>query len=507
MQAICLKSDEAGFQSGGELANNREAMIRVSFMTQEAENSPIGRFFNPRSVAVIGSFREGFFGGYVIVRSLLKAGYAGAIFPVNPGYQAVHGIKVFPALRDIPGKADAAIVVINARSVSSMLRECAEQGIRSVVVVSDGFAERDEQGARLQAEVVSLARSLELRIIGPNTAGVVNTANGFNPCPYEAGYYRLGQGAIAICAQTGMINPQAFPYPDMRFGVSKICDLGNKCDVDECDMLEYLAEDGKTGVVSMYLESIGNGSRFLNLARRVATQKPVLVLKAGRTEEGAKASESHTGSLAVDDRIFDAACAQAGILRLERFGDIFEMPKIFAAQELPPGNRVGILSVTGGVAVTAIDECAKQGLSVAKLGGRQANALEKLFVGLGKNPVDVGPMMAAVPNGFDLYPGILDTILGDDNVDALFTVLWATPAGNVISRYVETYEGLKARFRKPVVTWIYGPDAGAIAELGKRLEQSGFPVFDTPEKCIRALGLAWRYKRHRLYGGTDVETV
>jgi acyl-CoA synthetase (NDP forming) len=118
--------------------------------------------------------------------------------------------------------------------------------------------------------------------------------------------------------------------------------------------------------------------------------------------------------------------------------------------------------------------------------------LEKLFVGLGKNPVDVGPMMAAVPNAFDLYPKILDTILGDENVDALFTVLWATPAGNVISRYVETYEGLKSRFKKPVVTWIYGPDTQAVAELSRRLEQTGFPVFNTPEKCIRALGLAYQ---------------
>jgi acyl-CoA synthetase (NDP forming) len=126
--------------------------------------------------------------------------------------------------------------------------------------------------------------------------------------------------------------------------------------------------------------------------------------------------------------------------------------------------------------------------------------LEKLFVGLGKNPVDVGPMMAAVPNAFDLYPKILDTILGDENVDALFTVLWATPAGNAISRYVETYEGLKTRFKKPVVTWIYGPDAGAVAELGGRLEQSGFPVFDTPEKCIRALGLAYKYARSTAHG-------
>lgn len=462
-------------------------------MAHDGGDSPLSRFFEPRGIAIVGSFREGYFGGYVIVKSLINAGYGGPVFPVNPGYQEVHGIRVYASLRDIPDPPDLAIVMVNARTVMQILKECAERGIRAAIVVSDGFAERDEQGAKLQREMVALARGMGVRIVGPNTAGVVNTANGFNPCPYEAGYYRLRQGATAICAQTGMINPQAFPYPDLAFGVSKICDFGNKCDVDEADLLDYLAGDGETEVISMYLESLRDGQRFLDAAKRVAPKKPVLALKAGKTEDGAKASESHTGSLAMDDQIFDAACLQSGILRLERFRDIFEMPKIFAAQEVPRGNRIGIVTVTGGVAVMAIDECAKQGLSLAKLGEAAASALDRLFVGLGKNPVDVGPMMAAVPNAFDRYPRILGALLGDENVDALFTVLWASPAANIVDRYVETYEGFKARFRKPVVTWIYGPDAGAVAELGGRLERAGFPVFDTPEKCIRALGLLYRY--------------
>lgn len=469
-------------------------------MSHEAGDSLISRFFDPRGIAIIGSFREGHFGGYVIVKSLIGAGYHGAVYPVNPGYKEALGLRVYPSLRDISGEVDLAIILVNARTVSEILKACADKGIRSVIVVSDGFSERDEAGARLQDEIVALAKRTGLRIIGPNTAGVVNTANGFNPCPYEAGYSRLRQGTTAICAQTGMVNPQAFPYPDLHFGVSKICDFGNKCDVDEGDILEYLASDGKTNVISMYLESIRDGQRFLSVAKRVARQKPTLVLKSGRTKEGAKASESHTGSLAMDDQIFEAACLQSGILRLDRFRDIFEMPKIFASQEPPKGNGLGIVTVTGGVAVMAIDESAKQGLSLAKLGAGTAGALEKLFVGLGKNPVDVGPMMAAVPNAFDLYPRIFGLLLSDENVDVLFTVLWATPAGNIISRYVETYEGLKARFRKPVVTWIYGPDAGAIAELTKRLEGIGFPVFDTPEKCIRALGLLWRYASSKARG-------
>jgi acetate---CoA ligase (ADP-forming) len=464
-------------------------------MSLKSPDPRVDRFFDPQSIAVIGSFREGFFGGWVIVRSLLEAGFKGAVLPVNPGYRDVLGLRVYPSLRDLPVSPDVAVVMINARSVASMISQCADRGVKSVVVVSDGFAERDAAGERLQAEMVSLAGDLGVRIIGPNTAGVLNTANGFNPCPYEAGYYRIKEGVTAICAQSGMINPQAVTYPEMLFGVSKVCDFGNKCDVDECDLLEYLAVDDRTRVISMYLEGVSNGRRFLELAKGVAARKPLLVLKSGRTRDGAKASESHTGSLAVDDRVFDGVCAQTGILRLERFRDIFEMPKVFAAGRLPWGNRLGILTVTGGVAVMAIDECARQGLSVAKLGQRAGEILENLFAGLGKNPVDMGPMMAAIPNAFDLYPDILDAMLEDENVDALLAVLWANPAGNMIPRYVETFEGVKARLTKPVVIWIYGPDAAAIAELGRGLEQEGFPVFDTPEKCVRALGLARRYAR------------
>ncbi len=468
---------------------------------KKEELSSISRFFEPLGIAIIGSFREGHFGGYVVVRSLLEAGYKGAVYPINPAYKEVHGLKVYPSLREIPVGADLAIIMVNARSVCKLLGECSQQGLRAVTVVSDGFAERDEEGGRLQEEVVALAKSHGLRIIGPNTAGVVNTANGLNPCPYEAGYYRLKKGTIAICAQTGMINPQAFPYPDLRFGVSKICDLGNKCDVDECDLMEYLEKDAATEVISIYLESVRDGNRFLSVARRVAAQKPVLVLKSGRTDEGAKASASHTGSLALDDRLFDAACRQTGVLRLEQFKDIFEMPKIFASQPLPAGNRVGFVTVTGGVAVIAIDECAKQGLASARLGAGTAQALEELFPGLGKNPVDVGPMMAAVPNAFDLYPKIFQTVLEDENVNALFSILWANAKSNVIPRYVEAYESLKTRFRKPVVTWIYGPDAPSVAELGDELERRGFPVFSSSEKCIRALGLAYKYGARRMAQG------
>jgi len=459
--------------------------------------SDVSLFFEPRSIAVIGSLREGFFGGYVVIKSLLNAGYSGKIYPINPTNHSVHGLRVYPSIGEVGADIDLALIMINARAVPQVLAECAERAIKAVILVSDGFAERDQEGALLQNEIVEFAQERGIRIIGPNTAGIVNTSNGLNPCPYEAGYYKLKAGSVAICSQTGMSNPQAFPYPDLGLGVSKICDFGNKCDLDECDMLEYLEKDPKTRVISMYLESIRDGRRFLEVCRRVTAQKPVLILKSGRTREGAKASESHTGSMAVDDKIFEAACSQGGVLRLGEFNELFHLPKIFAMQPLPRGNRLGIISYTGGVGVLATDEGTKYGLALTRLGPKTSEILNGIFPGLGVIPVDIGPMAPVVKDFLALYPRILKSVLADENVDALFNVLWADSTGMSIESYIKAYEEVKGHDQKPLVSWVYGPDKGLVRDTAERLENLGFPVFSDPETAIKAMGLAFRYAQIR----------
>ena len=402
------------------------------------DRNGLSAFFEPKGLAIIGSFKENFFGGYVVIKSLLGAGYAGRIYPVNPHTESVLGLKVFPSLREIPDKVDLVLVMVNARSVCDIIRECGRAGIKSVIVIADGFAERNCEGARLQEELLNVAGEYGIRIMGPNTAGILNTCNGLNPAPYEAGYYRLKKGPVAVVSQTGMINPQAVPYPDIRFGVSKICDLGNKSDIDECDILEYLAEDSQTGVISMYLESIRDGQRFIRACKAATLRKPVLVVKAGRTGAGARATASHTGSMAVDDKIFNAACRQAGMIRMDKFNEIFVLPKVFALQPLPKGNRLGILSVTGGVAVMCIDKGAEYGLELAGLSPDTASMLDEIFPGAGKMPVDIGPMMAAVKDAFSLYPRILQEVISDDRVDSLLNILWANPSGNIIDNCIKS---------------------------------------------------------------------
>jgi acyl-CoA synthetase (NDP forming) len=451
-------------------------------------------FFDARSVAVIGTFREGWFGGSVVITSLMNAGYKGQIYPINPTYKEVQGLRVYPAVSDVQKRIDLALIMINAQSVPQVLRECAEKSVKAVIVVADGFAERDQEGAQLQREIVGIAQRTGIRIIGPNTAGIVNTANGLNVCPYDAGYYKLREGSVAICAQTGMTNPQAFPYDDLQFGVSKICDFGNKCDVDESDLLEYLEEDPATSVISMYLESITNGRRFLEVLSRVALRKPVLLLKSGKTQEGARASASHTGSLAVDDRIFEGACNQAGALRLERFNDLFEMPKMFAYQPLPQGNRMAIITITGGVAVLSIDEGAKYGLVLSTLSTRTRDSLNDIFPNLGEIPVDIGPPAAAIKDFPSRYPEIFNAVMADENVDCLFNILWVDHGGRLVEAYEKVYTLIRDTYRKPMVTWLYGPNPRVVAELRKRMEELNFPVFRGPETSIRALGMALRFK-------------
>ncbi len=452
----------------------------------------ISLFFEPRSIGVVGSLREGYFGGYVVIKTLLNSGFSGKIFPINPSYQEVLGLKVYPSVKEIQEEIDLILIMVNRRSVLNILRECAMKGIRSVIIVADGFAERDEEGARLQNEIVKMAQEAGIRILGPNTAGVVNTANGLMPNPYEAGYSKIKPGAVAVCAQTGMINPQAFPYSDLHYGVSKICDYGNKCDVDECDLLEYLEQDPSTRVITMYLESIQDGQRFLKIAKRVTPQKPVLILKSGRTKEGARVSASHTGALAMKDSVFTAACKQAGVIRLEKFQELFELPKIFSLQPLPKGNRLGIVSFTGGVGVLAVDEGVRYGLSLSRLSPKIMKRLNEIFPGLGKTIVDLGPPMA-VDNYMSIYADVLKTVLLDRRIDSILNIIWTSPHEEFVQEYLNFYRKWKGYPSKTIATWVYGPNLRLIHQLSTGLEDLGFPVFSDIDMAVKALGLSYQY--------------
>jgi acetyltransferase len=269
--------------------------------------------------------------------------------------------------------------------------------------------------------------------------------------------------------------------------------LGNKSDVDESDMLEYLENDPLTKVIAIHIENIRDGRRFAEIAKRVSYKKPVLVLKAGRTNQEGLVPTLQTSPLPLDNQIFDTVCKQVGIILLEKFGELFEIPKFFAYQPLPKGNKFGIISYTGMGAALAADEGAKYNLSVAKLSPETVTKLDAISPGLCKTIIDLGPLTTLKSDYMSVYPEILKVVLEDDNIDCLFHILWADPAGAFVEGYTKIFRKLRGISQKPVAIWVYGPQLPSIYDLTHNLEDLGFPVFSDLETAIKAIGAAYQY--------------
>jgi acyl-CoA synthetase (NDP forming) len=443
-------------------------------------------FFEPESLAIVGSLRNSEFGAQVVLDNLLNFGYSGRCYLVNPSYTEVKGIKVYPTIRDVPESVDLAIVITPSQVTPGIMKDCAEKGVKGAIIVADGFAEMGEAGTKLQSEIVEIANYAGIRVLGPNTVGTANTATGLVTTPYFTGYSKISRGGIAFAAQTGLIGPQALPYGDPQFRISKICDFGNKCDVDEIDLLEYLSDDPETKVIAMHLECIREGNRFLKTARRVGSNKPILILKPGRTKESAKALISHTGSLIGEQKVYESAFKQAGIIQVDSFKDLFEIPKAFLYQPLPKGNRLGIVTITGGAGIMAIDTAIESGLALAQLSAETKERLSEIDPTLVSNPLDVGPLFARTKPP---YSEIIEAILNDRNVDCLLVV------GYIFS--IPLLSEIRNSENKPIVFWAYGPNSRGLDEFQINFENDGYPVFRNLRTAVRALGAMYQYANNR----------
>ncbi|MCK4483170.1 CoA-binding protein, partial [Candidatus Bathyarchaeota archaeon] len=316
----------------------------------------------------VGASRNPLKFGHFLLKNLLDLGFKGKVYPVNPNADKVLGLQAYPRVDLIDDDVELAVIIVPASKVPQIMEDCSKKHVRGVVICSSGFREAGKVGGRLEERIVATARKAGIRVIGPNTTGIVNTSNNFTtsfvPLP------KLKRGSVAFVAQTGLFAAAAFWWivSKQPFGISKIVGLGNKCDVDDAEVLDYLAQDEDTKVIAIYLEGVKDGRKLFEVFKRVAKKKPIIVLKSGRSPAGIKASFSHTGSLAVNDEVFDAACKQAGVIRVD--GDLeklLDITKAFALQPLPKGNKVGVITVTGAGGVMTSDECAKQGLKLADL--------------------------------------------------------------------------------------------------------------------------------------------
>ncbi len=435
--------------------------------------------FRPRSVAVVGaSTRPGKL-GHEILRNLLEAGFGGEVYPVNPKADEILGVRCYRSVSEVPGPVDLAVMVIPARLVPGAVEEAAARGARGFVVVSGGFRESGPEGAELERRLVEAVRGAGGRLVGPNCQGVANPHAGL--CATWPLVTRRGR--VAVVSQSGTVAAfLATSLEEHGVGMSKLAALGNKADVDEVDVLEFLAGDPETEVVALYVEGVagGRGRDLMEAVRRcVEAGKAVVALKAGRTEAGSRAVASHTGSVAGAAEVYEAAFRQAGAIPASSLEEMLDAAEALAAHPPMRGDSVAVVTSSGGGGILAVDALESRGLRAAELSGETLAALRESLPGYAVvgNPLDLTGSATAAD-----YDAALAALSRDPGVDGILAIFGDPIPGafEVVSRW---REGLGGR---PLVAAYLGGGEVQAAELGK-FRGAGIPVFPTPERAAAAL--------------------
>lgn len=443
-------------------------------------------FFNPRSVAIIGVSRTTGEGAFNILENLLNMGYPGRLYPVNPKADQILGIKCYPSVRDLPEVPDQAIITLPRELAPAAVRDCAAVGVKAVVLVTQGFGEADERGAQLQEEIMEAVRGAEMRLMGPNTLGTANIYDRFSSSFMPI--TRREPLPLSIICQTGFFLALDFgPSVGLGLGI----DVANSLDIGFYEALRYLAEDDRIRLIAMHVEGIKDGRLVYELARRVTPRKPVLAVKTGRSAVGAEAAGSHSGSLAGEDQVYEAAFKGAGILQLDDVDDLDDTAKAFL--HLPPmrGPRVAVITTTGGGGIMAADACEKHGLELTALTEDSMARLREIYPSWMEpgNPFDVWP--AAIGKFYpQVFMDIFNIVVDDPNVDALLAIggAFPIPALDVTPFLKATAE---ARRDKPIVWWVYGANAATVARAAEESRHTA--VYPSPERAIRALARLSEY--------------
>ena len=445
----------------------------------------MGHVLRPRSVAVVGASRRPDSVGATITRNLVAGGFAGDVFPVNPGAATIEGLRAFPSVLDVPSPPELAVLAVPAAAVVGAARECARAGVRALVVVTSGFAESGDEGRERQRELLAVCRAAGMRMVGPNCLGVIDTAAGLN-ASFAPGTPVAGR--VGFASQSGAFGIASIDLARTRgIGLSSFVSLGDKADLSGNDFLHFWEDDPRTDVIALYLESFGNPRKFGRIARRLSERKPVIVVKSGRSRAGQRAASSHTGALlAAADTSVDALFRHAGVIRTDTIGELFDVAALLSRQPLPAGDRVGIVTNAGGPGILCADACEARGLRVPGLDAGTRSALASALPAEASvgNPVDLIASASA-----DDYARALRSVTADPGVDsviAIFVRPLATRAADVDAAIRAAAAGAS----KPVLAVFLGPDVPAPAA-------EGVPSFASVEEAALALSHAVRYARHR----------
>ncbi|MCJ7593996.1 MAG: CoA-binding protein [Desulfobacterales bacterium] len=472
---------------------------------------------NPSSVAVIGASPSFAKWGQMILSNIMAAGFQGRVFPVNPKEETIYGLPVYKRVIEIPEAVDLALITTPAEMVPEILKDCGEKAVKAVVIVSSGFGETDEEGRRLEKEIVSICYQEGITLVGPNTMGIISPHAGL----FATGVHtRPRKGSVAFVSQSGNLGVQLMHWAEKQgIGISLFLGSGNEAMITCTDYLDYLEQHALTEVIIVYVENMIEGRRFLETAKRITPKKPVIVLKGGRTEAGKAASASHTGAMGGELTMFRAACRQAGILEVTAPSELLDLSAGFSSLPLPKGNRVGIVTLGGGWAVVTADECNEKGLVVPAIPERMIQEIGRHlppFWSKG-NPVDlVGSHDPAVPlvaveellkwDGIDAVIGlgmvgrqglvrllINSTREVDASMSPGFLERIEILNQDYEQNYIEGIAGFMERYQKPVIgVSLTKTESGTVRPVpGRRYS----PVFyQTPEDAVNVLARMVAYQ-------------
>ena len=444
--------------------------------------------FSPRAVAVVGASNRELTIGYRIIQNLLEFGYRGPVYPVNPKGGEIRGLKAYASIRDTPGPVDVAHIVIKNTFVPACVQDCAEKGVQAVIVNTAGFREIGEPGTALEDQLVAIARDTGIRIFGPNCQGVINTDESARAyCNFT--FTRPKPGHISIVAQSGGVGEVIHQrITELGVGVRKYASNGNACDVSIPEIIEHFGEDEHTRVIIVHIESLPDPRAFLEIAAQVTRRKPILAMKVGRTEAGARAVSSHTGGLVRQDTAIEALFEKAGVLSFRDTEGLCQSAIGFASQPIPAGNRVGMIANTGGPAIIATDELVEGGMAMPPLSAQtEAFLRERLYAEASiNNPIDV--LATAGPEHFS---AAMRALLDDDGIDAVF-LNFVTPFFVDTLGVAREIAEANQRSSKPIVATVMTEKQGW-AETLKVIRESGVPTYDMPENGARVLASMGRY--------------
>jgi acetate---CoA ligase (ADP-forming) len=440
----------------------------------------------PKTVAVVGASRSRTSVGGEIFANLVGRPFAGPVYPVNATASHVQGVRAYRRIAEVPDTVDLAVIAVPASKVPQILVECAQGGVKAAVIITAGFGESGDEETRAQAAIVATARQTGMRLVGPNCLGILST----DPDVALHATFSTGwppRGNVSIASQSGALGIALLDEArDHGIGVRHFVSLGNEADVSAEDLLEYWEGDAETRVIVLYLESLRDPRRFLDVARRVSRTKPIVAVKGGRSSAGARAAGSHTGALATRDAVVDALLTQAGIVRAATLEELFDAAALLAAGCVPTGKSVAIVTNAGGPGILAADACAARGLSVPAFDGATARALAGAVPEASvRNPVDL--VASAQAETFDVA---IPIALGDHGINALLVACVPTTSADV-REVARVIANARSYATKPVVACIMGKRGVEVARA--ILHEAHVPVYSLPESAASALAAAASY--------------